>query len=580
MEISQVELYVNTVIPNLERDLSNGRFEGSDLVDAYKLYVDVLRMVAPYNFISYNKYLELDEDHTNPQKAFYHHRKNHLGDVFEAFNEMEIYNMYDMILVEMPPRVGKTTINIRFISWIIGRYPESTQLSTSYSDNITTSFYIGVMEIVQSERYQQVFPDARLVNQNAKREEIWLKTLKRYPTVLFVPINGSMTGRSEGSEYFFCDDLVSGIEEALSIVRLESLWMKYTVNGKQRKKDGCKEIHIATPWSVHDPISRLSTENENNPRCKIIKRSCYRENGESAFDFFGGFSTKYYKELEQAMDPLSFSALYLQEPIEREGLLWHSEDLKYYYTLPESRPDTVIGVVDSKNLGKDYVGGVVAYVYGNDVYIDDIVYDNGLPDVTKPRIAELLHNHKTVRCDIELNNGGNYYAEDVNKLVKDKGGKTTFRIFYSSDNKRVKIITYSDFAKKTFIFKDPSTYSPNSDYAKFMKDLFKWTQTGKNKNDDAPDVMAMLSQLVQDLQGISVKILDRRLLKYSGNNAMDNRKTAMLIIGNLGKGLSANELFIKYVGNAEPKMIDSFIQWCEKKKYFKLVRELCNDEGE
>lgn len=512
MDLKQVELYVKTVIPNLERDFTNGRFEGGDLVEAYNLYVDILKMVAPYDFISFNKYLELDEDHNTPNKAFYHHRKDHMADVFEAFNDMEIYDKYDMLLIEMPPRVGKSTINIRFIAWICGRYPESTQLATSYSDNITTSFYIGNMEIYESQRFKEVFPQAKLVNQNAKREEIWLQTMKRYPTVLFVPINGSMTGRSEATNYLFCDDLVSGIEEALSIVRLEGLWMKYTVNAKQRKKDGCKEVHIATPWSVHDPISKLTVENEDNPRCKIIKRSCYREDGESAFDFFGGFSTKYYNDLEATMDTMSFSALYLQEPIEREGILYQKEDLKYYFTLPDSKPDTIIAVADSKNLGKDYVASPAAFVYGDDIYIEDIVYDNRLPDITKERLAEMFVKNKVVRADIELNNGGNYYAEDVDKLVKAKFGKTSFRIFFSANNKQVKIITYSDFVKKRFIFKDPSTYHPNSDYAKFMKDLFKWTQTGKNKNDDAPDVLAMLAQLVQDLEGLSVRVLDRRRL--------------------------------------------------------------------
>jgi predicted phage terminase large subunit-like protein len=151
-------------------------------------------------------------------------------------------------------------------------------------------------------------------------------------------------------------------------------------------------------------------------------------------------------------------------------------------------------------------------VYGEEVYIEDVVFNNGLPEVTKELVANALVNHKVNRTDVEMNNGGNYYAEGVNELVKEKGGNTTFRLFFTSNNKVVKIISMSDFVKKRFLFKDPSTYSPNSVYAKFMQQVHGWTQTGKNKHDDAVDTLAMLAQLVQDLEGSSIKIVKRSVL--------------------------------------------------------------------
>lgn len=513
MTLKEIEHYRDLVIPQIEAKLADtSEMSDSDILELYELYEDVLRLISRDDFKSFNKYLELDEDHTQDNRAFYHHRKSHMGDVFEAFNDMEIYDKYDRLLIEMPPRVGKTTTGIRFLAWIIGRHPENTQLATSYSDNITTSFYNGVMEIVEGERFNQVFEDAPLVAQNAKREEIWLKVHKRYPSIVFVPISGSMTGRSEAGNYLYCDDLVSGIEEALSITRLENLWNKYTVNAKQRKKDGAKEIHVATPWSVHDPISRLTEEFKDDDRTLVIKMSCYNEDGESAFDFQGGFSTKYYNDTQAGMDEASFSALYLQEPIEREGLLYHSDELMYYFERPSEREESVIAVCDSKNLGTDNVSSIVGYVHGDFVYVDAIVYNAGLPEVTRPLVANLWLEHDVVRGDVELNNGGNYYAEDLDELIKDGGGKTSIRIFFSSNNKKTKIITYSDFVKKQFIFRDPSTYTPRSDYARFMQDVLKWTQTGKNAHDDAPDTLAMLAQLFQDLSGMSVKVLNRRSL--------------------------------------------------------------------
>jgi len=512
MDIKEVEQYVNVVIPNIENELAKDDLTDRSRLELYNLYMDVLKIVAPFNFQSFNKFIELDEDHASPMKAFYHQRKNHLGQMFEAFNDMEMYDKYDLLLISLPPRTGKTTTGIRFLAWIIGKYPEYTQLATSYSDSITASFYIGVMEIIANERYGQCFPDAPLISQNAKREEIWLKVAKRYPSITFVPVGGSMTGRAEAGKYLYCDDLVSGIEEAMSITRLEKLWSIYGVNCKQRKKDGCKEIHLATRWSVHDVITKLGEENVDNPRCKIINIPCYDEDGESAFQFNGGFSTKYYKDIESTMDSASFDALYKQMPIEREGLLYHAEDMQYYFTLPTDTPETIVAICDSKNMGKDYVSSIVGYVHGDLVYIEDIVYNDGLPEVTRPLVANLWLKHKVIRADVELNNGGNYYAEDLEALVKSGGGHTSIRIFYSGNNKVIKIITYSDYVIKTFIFKDPSTYSPNSDYAKFMKALFSWTQKGKNKHDDAPDSVAMLGQMVQQLNGNAVKFLDRRKL--------------------------------------------------------------------
>lgn len=512
MPIEEIEHYVQTIIPNIEKQLLNDELTPYEKLELYNLYVDVMRLVAPHDFETFNKYLELDDDHNVPTRAFYHHRKNHIGEIFKAMNDMEIYDKYDMLLISMAPRVGKTTSGIRFLSWIIGRHPENTQLATSYSDSITTSFYIGVMEIVQGQRFKEVFADAPLIDQNAKREEIWLKIKKRYPSITFVPIGGSMTGRAEAGNYLYCDDLVSGIEEALSVARLEKLWQMYTVNCKQRKKDGCKEIHIATRWSVHDPITKLATLNEDNPRCKILNIPCFNEDEESNFDYLGGFSTKYYKDLQDTMDEASFNALYKCEPIEREGLLYHKDDLQYYFTLPEGTPDSIISVCDSKNLGKDFVTAPVGYVYGDFVYIEDVVYNNGLPDITRPLVANKWLEHKVVRADVELNNGGNYFAEDLDELIKEKNGHTSIRIFFSGNNKNVKIITYSDFVKKHFIFKHPSTYNKKSEYAKYMADLLKWTQIGNNKHDDAPDATAMLAQLVQDLAYNQIKIMDRRRL--------------------------------------------------------------------
>lgn len=511
MDIKEIEKYTKEVIPNIKYRLFREKNDKKKL-ELYNLYEDVLCLIAPYDFASFNEYLELDEDKRESNKGFHHHRQKHMFEVHDTLNRMEIYDDYDVLLISLPPRTGKTTYSIRFLAWIIGKYPENTQLGTSYSDNITSSFYIGLMEIVMSERFKKVFPNSPLKNQNAKRQEIWLKANRRYPSIGFVPVRGSVTGRSESENYLYIDDLVSGQEEALSPARLDKLWEIFTANFYQRKKKNSKMLVIGTRWSVLDPMTRLEQLYEGDPRFKSLKIPALDENGESNFDFVGGFDTAYYEEMSRVMDEITFNALYQQEPIEREGLLYHKEDLQYYFELPEDKPDTIISVADTKGVGKDFVASPIGYVYGDFVFIEDVVYNNGLPEVTVPLLARKWVDNKVVRGDIEANNGGEFYAKEVNGKISEFGGNTSIRTFFTSSNKDTKIITYADFVTKRFIFKDPSTYSPNSEYAKFMQNVFSWTQTGKNKFDDAPDSLAMLAQLIQDISASSVKVLNRREL--------------------------------------------------------------------
>jgi len=512
ISLEEIENYKNSIIPKLLLELSDENKSNEELLVLYNLYDDILCMLAPYDFGIFNDYLEFEEDKSQDNKGFHHHRKREMEEVYESLNQMEVNNKYDILLVSLPPRVGKTTYGIRFLSWICGKYPEYTQLATSYSDSITTSFYNGVIEVMANPRYTKCFADGFIVNQNAKREEIWLNVRRRYPTIAFVPIGGSVTGRVEANNYLYADDIVSGIEEAMSLTRLEKLWQIFSVNFYQRKKEGCKLVMIATRWSVHDPMGVVERVNSDNPRCKVVNIPCYDEEGESNFDFPGGFSKDYYIDIEKSIEKISFEALYKCNPIEREGLLYHAEDMEYYFELPNEACDTTIAVCDSKNMGKDYVSSIVAKVYGDVAYIEDVVYNNGLPEITIPLVANLWYNNGVVRGEIEANNGGGYYAQLVDDNIKKMGGKTSIRTFFSTNNKKVRIITYSDFAVKHLIFKDPSLYSKNSEYSKFMTALFSWTQVGNNKFDDSVDSLSMLSSMFQSLNGNSVKILDRKKL--------------------------------------------------------------------
>ena len=165
----------------------------------------------------------------------------------------------------------------------------------------------------------------------------------------------------------YCDDLVDGIEAALSRERMDKLWQQYYTDLRQRKiGDRCKELHIATRWSVNDVLGRLELEYAGDEYTRFITCSALDENDESNFDYpYGlGYTTEDLHKQREIMDDASWRALYLNEPVEREGLLFSPEELRYYYELPDKDPDTIVAICDTKEQGSDFCVCPILYRYG------------------------------------------------------------------------------------------------------------------------------------------------------------------------------------------------------------------------
>jgi len=305
--------------------------------------------------------------------------------------------------------------------------------------------------------------------------------------------------------------LVSGIEVALSKERLDKLWETYTTDLRQRKiGNHCKELHIATRWSVHDVIGRLESQYGNSDRAKFIVIPAMDSNDESNFDYdYGvGFTTEFYREQRDIMDDASWRALYMNEPIEREGLVYHEDELRRYFELP-GEADAIIGICDTKDKGSDYAFLPVAYVYGNDYYIEDCVCDNSLPDIVDARLVEVLLTNSVKMCRFESNSAGRRVAEKIQGRVKERGGITNITTKFTTANKETKIIVNSAWVKEHCLFKDSSLYRKNSDYGRMMNMLCSYTVAGKNKHDDVPDGMAMLAEFAQSLSTARVEVFSR-----------------------------------------------------------------------
>lgn len=479
----------------------------------YDLYNKALLFLAQEHkdFDSYLLYVEKNRD---PEDRYYQPRRNKIYWLVQKMQRL-IDDELDILSISMPPGTGKTTLGEFFISFVMGHYPNTPNLMSSHSGFMTRMFYDAVLNIITSNEYcwSDVFPDIVFEGNNAKEETINLGRWQPFKTLTCRPIRGSLTGVTRCDGFLYVDDLVSGIEEALSIDRLDKLYGEYTTDLKSRKKKKAKEIHIATRWSVHDVIGRLERMYEGNPRAEFIAvPDIDPQTGKSNFDYDYdvGFDEKYFHDMEMSMDDVSYRCLYKSDPIEREGILYHPTELQRYIGgLPDREPDSILAICDTKDTGTDYNFLGVFYQYGDRYYLEDLVFKNIDPGTLDELNSDMLVKHHVQQAQFESNKEGSRTANEVERLVKAKGGRCHITKKYTTQNKETKIIVNSSWVKEHVIFKDITEYEPKSDYGVMMSFLCSYTQLGKNKHDDAPDTLAMFAQFVDALLGGEGQVVKR-----------------------------------------------------------------------
>lgn len=475
-----------------------------------QLYKKTLLLAAPYDFDSYCQYIEWNRE---PSKRFYLPRRKQLKPVAMALQDLA-NDKLDVLAISMPPGTGKTTLAIFALTWLSGKNPDMPILTGSHSNSFLRGVYDECLRIMGKDGeylWHDVFPNIEVERTNAADLAIDIGTPKRFATLQFTSVGSGNAGKVRAEQLLYCDDLVSGIEQALSKERLDKLWEQYSTDLRQRKIGNCKELHIATRWSVHDVIGRLEQKYGNSDRARFIVMPALDENDESNFDYnnAAGFTTEFYHDMRDTMDDASWRALYMNQPIEREGLLYAEDELRRYFELPDGEPDGVISICDTKDRGNDYAFMPVAYIYGKDYYIADCVCDNGLPNIVEPRIVNCLLSNKVQMARFEHNNAGGRVAKDIQAEVKNRGGITKITTKFTTSNKETKIIMHSPWIKEHCLFKDKSLYKKKEDYGRMLEMLCSYTVAGKNKHDDVPDGFAMLSEYAQSLVGNKAEVFQR-----------------------------------------------------------------------
>lgn len=464
-----------------------------------------------YGRYSFESYLIAMEWNRKLEKRFYQPRMKVLQPVVHDLQDLGD-GVIDIYTLSMPPRVGKTSIGLFFMSWMAGRFPDEHIFGAGYASGLVNTFYKGVLDFIDSEEYRfyEIFPEAagRLTT-SAKDMTIDIWENERYKTLTFRSIDGQITGALEASSLLYLDDMCSGIEEAMNIDRLEKLWSKVTVDLMQRRVQNERTgrsapiLAIGTIWSVHDPISRLKNKYKDSPKFRSREMPALNIEGESNFryDMGVGFTTEMYLELKANMDEVSWECVYQQNPMERDGLLFPNSGLKRFLELPDQEPDAVLAWCDVAFGGDDYLNFPIGYVYGTDCYIVDTVFRcKAGYHVTEPMVAAKIIQHKIQMARFEANNGGDFYARDVDDMVHTSSThkcNITWQTAGSKASKLVRIIQYAPDIKN-FYFKDPSLYKPTDDYGLMMQNVTTFVQTGSSPHDDGPDGLAGLAKMIKE----------------------------------------------------------------------------------
>lgn len=481
----------------------------------YEVWRKSLLFDAPYKFDAFMTYIELDR---KPEKRFYAPRRHYLKPMVQGFQDV-LDGKLRLLTISMPKRAGKSQTGINFVNMLSGKYPDRSTLMEGTGDDLVKSFYNGCLEYLTTPNeylFYDVFPEARLVQTGADTKIINLKSKSRFPTIMCRSIDARQVGLSEATNVLYLDDCVEGREEAKNRQRLDDKWEVISGDIMGRAIEGTPMVFTGTRYSIYDPIGRIQEHAQREgwswraieiPALDPITDESnyeYEREGQKVF------TTAYFREQRELLSAEQFESEFQQQPFEAKGLLFNKDELNYFFELPPDRePDTVIAVCDTAESGSDSTAMVILKLYGEDVFVADVVFDDSPAEVTKPQCAKKLVEHKVSTAVFESNNAGAYYSRDVDTLVKSLGGRVSVRTKRTISNKQTRIEFASDGIKKHFYFKDPSTYQRGGQYWAFMKEVTTYTRSGKVPHDDAPDVLSLAENELRMLVGSKIEVFKR-----------------------------------------------------------------------
>lgn len=471
----------------------------------YELIRNTYFYAGQYNFDSFMIGMEWNRE---PQARFWIPRRKVLEGKHKIATQIQEFIDDPEALYlgfSLPPGTGKTTLIKFLLAYIIGRDPKSANMYISYSDGMTKMLLDSERAMLTDTNeycFHDIFPGLGMPDISAEYKTISYRKPGDFPSLGLVSMSGSVTGRTRANAFLITDDLVKNKEEARSPERLEKLYSDYTATLTTRMiGDNVKQIMLGTRWSAYDPIGRMEAEHEGDPRYRFISIPVWDENEVSNFEYEhpDRYTTEKIRDIRNTIDSADFECLFMQHGVEKEGLAFATDKLKYYNgVLPDGEPDNIVFTNDVAWGGGDSLSMPIAYIYGGDVYIHDWIFDRRDKSCTKPRVVAKILQHNIKMGQTEANNGGEEYSDDVHRILKEDYRYSINMSHKKAPTNMAKLTRIEQHAPtiRDFYFLESSCR--DEDYRKAMSELTGFSFTAKNLHDDAADSLAMMAEYIYE----------------------------------------------------------------------------------
>ena len=414
-------------------------------------------------------------------------------------NNLENFYKSDdhVLVVNMPPRHGKSRTAQLFVEWLLGNDNSLKIMTGSYNEMLSTMFAKSVRNSIQELKldkkrivYTDIFPDTRIKKGDGSMNFWSLES--GYNNYLATSPGGSATGM--GANILIIDDIIKNAEEAYNEITLEKHWEWYTNTMLSRLEEGDKIIIIMTRWSTNDLAGRV-LEHYKDDRLRLVTMKAVQDDGTMLCEDILSKAT--YEDKIRAMNIDIASANYQQEPIDIKGRLYSG--FKTYTKFPTDDKGNLLfteikNYTDTADTGDDYLCSICYGVYNNEAYILDIVYTKEPMEVTELSVAKMCFKNKVSLADIESNSGGRGFSRSVKRILEEKynSNYTIVNAFHQSKNKIARILSNATWVMNHIYF--PINWQDR--FPEYYEAMVKYQREGKNIHDDAPDATTGIAEKV------------------------------------------------------------------------------------
>ena len=439
------------------------------------------------------------------KKDFYNDRKEYLKDLCNQLQSF-IDSNKKILVINMPPRFGKSYTATLFVQWLLGRNNKLKIMTGSYNETLSSTFAKQVRDMIATEQtqgvtvYRDIFPDTKIKYGEASMNK-WALEGSQVANYLATSPTGTATGF--GADLIVIDDLIKNSEEAYNSNVLEKHIDWFTNTMLSRTEKGFKLIIIMTRWASNDLAGFILS---NYDDVVHINYKAINDDGTPLDE--GTLSLEDFEFKTKNMAKEIVYANYQQEPIDIKGRLY--SEFKTYVDLPKEKIVKIASYCDTADTGDDFLCNIIYADCKDSAYILDVIYTKEAMEITEPLVAEAYKKFNVNVADIESNNGGRAFARNIERITRDKGNyKTIVKWFHQSGNKIARILSNSAWV-------NANVYMPidwKNKWSEFAKDIISYQKEGKNKHDDGPDA----------LTGVAEKIINRNEVRTIDRNVLGIR---------------------------------------------------------